>query len=676
MQMLGVVRRYRWYRARLAAMSRAEVAHRFGEQGRRAWSRVIHPMSWPTPAVPLPGLPNLRNTLPDAPASLLQEWQDIAEDVGNGRYRFLGVDWPDMRAAHGECPAWHLDPTTGRSWPADRYCFSIGYRDAPGMGDVKHVWELNRLQYLQPLAALAARRNDRAIAELVGRHVESWIDANPPFRGVNWASGIELALRLVSLLTVTGLIGDTFNATRRAKLWRAFASHGYWLMRYPSRFSSANNHLVAEAGALYVLGALAPKLPHAARWTKYGRATVLQEAQAQILADGVGAEQSPTYQAFTMEWLLLVGAVARTNDDPLTPEFWRRLTAAAEFLSWITDSGGHQPQIGDDDEGRVFASRRVETNYVASVMGAVAAVTSRALKAPEPAPHLRDLVFGRPTFTSPSPVGVQHFDFGGYTVMRARERDDLRSMLVFDHGPLGYLSIAAHGHADALSLWLHIGAVPVLVDAGTYLYHAGGKWREHFRSTAAHNTLVLNGTSSSQTAGAFNWSKKADTTAGEFDVAADGWRVSASHDGYRQRFGFDHHRGIERKGAGPIIVTDWLEPAGVTPAVGPANVEIGFLINPALAVVPRNGHVEVQDERRTLLTIAHEGPLQFTMQEGLEAPVRGWHSPSFGTKLPAPRIVFRGTLAKGARSRLTITVLPSPPVVAIAKQLQVQKYDS
>lgn len=249
-------------------------------------------------------------------------------------------------------------------------------------------------------------------------------------------------------------------------------------------------------------------------------------------------------------------------------------------------------------------------------------------------------------------------------------------MLVFDHGPLGYLSIAAHGHADALAIWLHIGDVPVLVDAGTYLYHAGGAWREHFRSTPAHNTLTLNGASSSEVAGPFNWSKKADAVADAFAVSADGWRVSASHDGYRARFGLDHHRVIERNGAGPITITDWLEPVADSAAGGPANVEIGFMVNPALAIVPGRNHVDVQDGSRTLLTIAHDGPLQLALQEGLELPHRGWYSPMFGSKLPAPRVVFHGSLAACARSRVLLTVLPAPSVVADGLNSRVPEYDS
>jgi hypothetical protein len=75
---------------------------------------------------------------------------------------------------------------------------------------------------------------------------------------------------------------------------------------------------------------------------------------------------------------------------------------------------------------------------------------------------------------------------------------------VFDHGPLGYLSIAAHGHAVARALWLDVANRPVLVDAGTWLYHGGGADRDALRMTAAHNTVLIEGQSQSLPAGAFN----------------------------------------------------------------------------------------------------------------------------------------------------------------------------
>src|SRR6202012_4621281 len=95
-----------------------------------------------------------------------------------------------------------------------------------------------------------------------------------------------------------------------------------------------------------------------------------------------------------------------------------RLKACGEFLTWFTDCRGNRPLIGDDDGGRVL-------------------------------PLFEDA----PVQLQP---GVKTFHDGGCTVGRhvAQGRE---IWLAMDHGGLGYGPLAAHGHADALAIWLHIG---------------------------------------------------------------------------------------------------------------------------------------------------------------------------------------------------------------------------
>src|SRR3546814_9740957 len=93
-------------------------------------------------------------------------------------------------------------------------------------------------------------------------------------------------------------------------------------------------------------------------------------------------------------------------------------------------------------------------------------------------PHLWRVFHQEAPKPGPAPVGIRTFRDGGYTVVREPSARG-EFLLVLDHGPLGYLSIAAHGHADALAIWLHLAGCPVIVDAGTYLYHSGGAWRDH-----------------------------------------------------------------------------------------------------------------------------------------------------------------------------------------------------
>jgi heparinase II/III-like protein len=647
---------FAWYYHRLRAMKGAEVAHRVSEAVKRRVSR-FNRAGWATfdlgdgavPALaPRDGL--LEQLAPD----LLDQWRDAADTARRGDIALLGQIWPEGRDAS----RWQLDPVTGRTWPARIYCFDVPYRNERSLGDVKYVWELNRLQFLQPVAALAASTRDDALAEFCIDEIESWIDANPPFCGVNWASGIELALRLVSLLVVLGLIGsERLRPEQRRKIRACLNAHAYWLARYPSRHSSANNHLIAEAGALFVLGTLWPELGMA-RQVRDARAVLLAEAGRQIHDDGVGAEQSPTYTAFTLEWYLLCAEVAARAGDPLPRPVTKRLGEAGLFLRWITDEGGNVPRIGDDDEGRVIASESgAEAGYVPSVLGCLSATLGRAnLAPPRVAASLRNLYLGMPKPCTSGPKGAKTFSSGGYSVFRRRVAGR-KTMMVMDHGPLGHLSIAAHGHADALALWLHIGEQPVLVDAGTYLYHAGGSWRDRFRGTALHNTLCIGDENSSRIAGPFNWSRKAECERIAWKNTKEETSAHVHHDGYLASHGVLHERQLVAQNRGftvrDALIGDRLD--GAAP-----DVEIGFLIHPELDVSIDGATATIARDGEALMRISGEGGLVLTVHEGTEAPARGWYSERFGSRRPAPQLVFKPNNANARRFEITLEIIAAP----------------
>ncbi|WGF86898.1 heparinase II/III domain-containing protein [Marinivivus vitaminiproducens] len=648
--MSGALERITWLRNRLASMSGPEIVHRVREQALRQLGKRRPPQveAGDGPLRMIPGLRDGVLALKDDPV-LLSEWREVYERAQAGRFRFLGLDWPER--ANDPNP-WHRDPVTGGLWARDAYCFDVPYRHAPGLGDVKFVWEVNRLQFLQPIAALAVATGDPAPARFCLETLASWLDANPPFRGVNWPSGIELALRIVSVTVVTSLLGpDAVPADLRLRLRASLAAHGLWLARFPSLHSSANNHRVAELAGLYLLGRLMPDLPDAKAWLREGSDGLVAEASRQILADGWGAEQSPTYAALTLEWYLLAAVVGERTGTPLPAPVLDVIGKAADALLAVTDRAGNQPRIGDDDDSAVLYSRTEPGGFVTSLTRAIAAVTGRADRVPPGArPHLRDAVFGRPA-ADPAPLapGVVHLPQGGITAVR-EDVGGVEALWVLDHGPLGFLAIAAHGHADTLALWLHVDGSPVLVDAGTYAYHGDHDSRDAFRATRVHNTLCLEDRDSSEMTGAFNWGARAEATVHELRDAAASWRIDASHDGYVPAFGLTHRRVLEKTGDRTVRLVDRLEGQGSV-----RTVAIGFLVHPDRTLVERDGAFVVQDGDRGLLAIRHEGPLR-------PRQVRAWYSPAFGSRVEAVRLVFEGEMAPGAEVRTELTVLSYPGV--------------
>lgn len=642
------VAKLRWYAARLAAMSPPEILHRVREAAlKKAWSadkRGWQAFEAAGAARPR-ALPEIRRRL----ACAAGDADHALERLLAGRYCGLG----QVVDAHLGPALWFYDPVSATSWPgAERYCFDIDVRSTGvGKGDVKYVWEINRLQMLHPLAAAIARTPDAALIQTALEIVRSWAAANPPFRGVNWVSGIELAMRLVSLtLLIAACPDEHLTQQDHALLARMVAAHAYWLHRYPSKYSSANNHLVAEGLGLFLAGALYPDAAHASDYLAEGRAILEGEALRQIHPDGVGAEQSPTYQAFTMEMIGFAGVVGAALGVPLNDAVQERMRAGALFLRAMMDDAGHCPGIGDNDEGRVIAAPPDrEPRYVASVVAALAGwLGDPSLAPPSRDPHLRDGLFASPDATASGKPGLTLFRQGGYSIARSHVAGQ-NAVLCFDHGPVGYLSLAAHGHADTLAVWLSIGDQQVIVDAGTYLYHSGGALRNRLRSSLAHNTLSVAGASSSRPSSAFSWATRAEGNLLEV-TEGDWWRVRAAHAGYRRSHGVTHQREVTREPTG-FAVTDRLVGAD-----RPVPVQIGFLIHPELEVTPEANRFHISAGGRPLLRI--DGPLTLNpliVREDLSAGM-GLYSPTFGDLVVARQIVFAGEMTEEpVITRLVIT---------------------
>ncbi|HTM76224.1 MAG TPA: heparinase, partial [Devosia sp.] len=295
-----------WYLARLRNMSPGEIGHRLFEARRRSASRGRHEgwvrfSSGPLPAA-LPGLEGAPRTTPEQRAVIA----DAAAKVVAGRFSALGQDWP-RRAPTDLFPPtlWRLSPESGKAWPGEEiYCFDIDIRQSVTVGDIKLAWEVNRLQFLQPLAAQAAL-DGGAECKVIEQAIESWYAANPPYRGIGWASGIEVALRAISLMIVLSFCGEHLSVPTIERIGAILRASAFWLARFPSRFSSANNHLMAELCGRYLI-AVTLSDPQSAI---AAQAKIERELLKQILPDGVGAEQSPTYAAFTAEMAMLCALV-------------------------------------------------------------------------------------------------------------------------------------------------------------------------------------------------------------------------------------------------------------------------------------------------------------------------------------------------------------------------------
>ena len=646
--MSGGVDSFRWHRSRLAAMSMPEVGHRIREQIARLSGRRFS-KEWT--GIPARGhiaeLKNVRRAWSEMPQELKERITRQGQRTVAGEFDLLGASWIHPAGMPPAPGFWHLDEKR-MSWGSpEAYCFDV-FRRPRGGREIKHVWELNRLQFLVPLAVHGRLTGNRQIGTLVLGIIVSWMHGNRPYRGINWTSGVELALRAISVAIALSIVGlEEIDGADLITIERFFAAHLFWLRRFPSLHSSENNHRIAElAGALICMTA-APEIAPEGSMTRELDQLMLQ-LECQILEDGTGAEQSPTYAAFSIELALIVFLSLNLAPSRLPAAVGQRLMAWTDHVQWMSSSAGSVPMIGDCDDGKVVGTEDSDgPPYVASIAESVADYLSGAGALPSRRYlDLRDAIFFSPKRCSTPPpimplVGTKTWKAGGYTVWR--ERPSSPVVLVFDHGPLGYLSIAAHGHADALSVWLSVGDTPVIVDAGTYVYNSSPLWRERFRSSMMHNTLSISEVSSSTSSGAFNWAAKACVRSISGFTSQTN-EVCAEHDGYLGRFGVRHRRRVARSDQGKVTIADELIGRS-----GPLSVQISFLINPCLSVrlnSERRSSVLVEDAGRPIVEFGHNGALEPRIAFGEGDTGKGWMSPSFGRLSPASQILFEGILSE------------------------------
>ncbi|MEE9293751.1 MAG: alginate lyase family protein [Phycisphaerae bacterium] len=354
--------------------------------------------------------------------------------------------------------------------------------------------------------------------------------------------------------------------------------HLWEISRKYSRFSSANNHLVGEAAGVFIGSSYFSHLRDAPRWRAQSREILLREILAQTHPDGGTREQAFGYHLFVLQLFLLAGLVARNDGDDMTPEYWRRLERMFEFAAAFFEASDSPPLFGDCDDAYVLdlggSGPQAPARGLPGLMSIGAVLFERSDFAAlagafhEPAWWLLGdagrSVFERistnagPRIPSRSPrratgrdprggwvrerilapaVPVQlcsrAFPESGYYLMQRGARGGPRCVsVVFDCGPLGFESIAAHGHADALSFTLRVGGADVLVDPGTYDYFTYNGARDYFRSTRAHNTIMIDETDQSEMLGPFLWGRQAQARCLAWEPSETGGTVSGEHDGY------------------------------------------------------------------------------------------------------------------------------------------------
>ena len=411
---------------------------------------------------------------------------------------------PSARQASGP---WRQPPFKASSFfLPDRFRFLNIERTVSRPTDWNHPeWEklwLYNLHYFDDLNSADATEKEAAHSALIRR----WIDENPPAKGNGWEP-YPTSLRIVNWIKwlmaghqpAEGMVHSMAVQTR------------YLAGRLERHL--LGNHLFANAKAMYFSG-LFFKGSEAEKWLNKGLRILKRELREQVLPDGGHFERSPMYHAIIFEDLLdiinLSEAFAlgwRHGSSELVSECRQKAGSMIGWLKTVSHPDGNMVLFNDAAFG-IAASLDQLIDYGARL----GVVTDAAVGA------LDDL----------NPSGYIRLEKGP-------------AVAFLDVAPIGPDYLPGHAHADTLTFELSLFGRRLIVDSGTSVYGDGPE-RQRQRSTAAHNTVEIDGENSSEVWGGFRVARRGRPKDLLIREENGEIRIGCAHDGYRRLPGKPVHR--------------------------------------------------------------------------------------------------------------------------------------
>jgi len=417
----------------------------------------------------------------------------------------------------GENIDWHVDFKTGWRWKP-KYYKKVHFMDLTNPYDVKVPWELNQYRHFVTLGKAYWYTGDEKYVKEFVSQIENWIKSNPPKFGVNWVCTMEVAIRAVNWIWGYYFFKDSSSLTDEfiIKFLKSMLIHGRHIMGNLEKGKINSNHYLSDLAGIVYLGVMFPEFKEAKKWREFGVSELIKEMDNQVYSDGVDYEGSTCYHRLVTELFISATVLCLKNrlmfEDgfggekstskwfPFPDWYMQRLEKMIEYVMYYTKPDGKAPQIGDNDDGRLHILSnygdwdRLDHRYILS-MGAVLFENPDFKKM---AGEFHEEAFwlfgieGLEKFNSLPESNIElsskAFLHSGIYIMRDKDL-----YVIIDCIPNNPKAPTGHVHNSRLSFELYAGDTTFIVDPGTYVYTADYKMRNLFRSTAYHNTVVIDG---------------------------------------------------------------------------------------------------------------------------------------------------------------------------------------
>ena len=341
--------------------------------------------------------------------------------------------------------------------------------------DIEWLILLHKFYYAKDLAGAYDYTGDDKYTRKWMEMVSSWI-RNVPDGFINsQVTGRRLQQWLLAYhYFVPGKRSAAITPSFLVELFRSVHSQTLYLCEH---LTPEGNHRTIELYSIFLVAVVFHELQESAWLLDFAKQELLKNLEQDLLDDGVHRELSTDYHHTVLKNHLRVRTLAALNGIALSPRFDEMMNKALEFSMYVHKPDGLIPAINDGDSNSYLSLLKKACSHYPNEQFLY--VVSKGKEGTPPCERSKG------------------FSDSGYYVLRGswtHEPYEDGLYLLFDCGPLGF---GSHGHYDLLSFEAAAYGHSLIVDPGRYTYSdesaEGIKWRQMFKSTAYHNTVVVDG---------------------------------------------------------------------------------------------------------------------------------------------------------------------------------------
>jgi hypothetical protein len=489
---------------------------------------------------------------------------------------------------------WNMDYESGVTYPL-MYFGDIKYIVNDDKTDVKNVWELSRLHHLVIISKAYAITSDEKYYSYFKKSINSWLEANPNGRSVNWTCNMEVSVRVTNIIICYELLKEKLSKDRDFEivLKSTIYYHNKHIAANLENYSDLrNNHYLSNLMGLLISSKFLENKDSKKykKYQRFSRIEIQMEMDKQIYDDGVTYEISTSYQKLVYEILLFSIILGQSEDNKFENKYINRLHDMFVFLKSVSNLDGTIPLFGDNDSGSIL----VFNDYFNEKRTNLPSLINLSEYFFNPRSEIKDdttLYLGCKSEIQYKKTELKEsYQSSGYYILK---KNSFKMVLLC--GPLSMKGQGGHSHNDQLSFILNVNNIPVFIDPGTITYTGNSELRNYSRRTSSHNTVQIE-EEEQNIIGSDLFALKERTYSKCISYSGD--TFSGVHHGFKNRYNSSHKRTVNLEHNKITIVDSLTNNEQVNYIVAKLNL----VLSRDVKIVESDGLVCLEFEEYKLIT--------------------------------------------------------------------------